>query len=123
MAASNEALKAARDFFGNQPEALILALAEAFDAFASKRHPRAGTTLKKVLAWLPDDLDPWERATAVQEIDAPEKEISNALAYLVRKGHIRRMSYGRYRNVNREEAYLTAPIDAAGYIDFRPNRS
>lgn len=63
---------------------------------------RAGLVLSAVLDWMPDDYDPWKRHSVVSELSGKgsEKEISNALAYLVRKGEIRRLSYGRYaRNV------------------------
>lgn len=61
---------------------------------------RAGTVLGLIIkmlpkkrAWTIDDLK-----TEIKEkgLEAQDKEVYNAMGYLTRKGHIRRVGYGRY---------------------------
>jgi hypothetical protein len=62
--------------------------------------PRAGELLGKIVRWIPRDsawtVDDAKREVAAQGIEASPKEIYNAIAYLSRKGHVRRIGYGRY---------------------------
>lgn len=64
--------------------------------------PRAGQVLgaivrllprQKSKAWTTDEVKDW---VAGEGIGASNKEIYNALGYLARKGHIKRVGYGRY---------------------------
>lgn len=62
--------------------------------------PRAGEILGTVTRFLPRKSD-WSVAdikgeVAVAGVRATSKEIYNALGYLVRKGHVKRVGYGRY---------------------------
>lgn len=62
--------------------------------------PRAGELLGKIVRWIPRDsawtVEDAKREVAAQGIEASPKEIYNAIAYLSRKGHVRRIGYGRY---------------------------
>ena len=62
--------------------------------------PRAGELLGKIVRWIPRDsvwtVDDAKREVAAQGIEASPKKIYNAIAYLSRKGHVRRIGYGRY---------------------------
>jgi hypothetical protein len=62
--------------------------------------PRAGEVLGKIVRWIPRDsswtVEDAKRGVAAQGGSAPPKEIYNAIAYLTRKRHVRRIGYGRY---------------------------
>lgn len=62
--------------------------------------PRAGEVLGEIVRLLPQRQS-WTVAELKQTIDergitASPKEVYNAVSYLTRKGHIRRVGYGRY---------------------------
>jgi hypothetical protein len=61
---------------------------------------RAGKVLGAIVRILPAQkrwtVDQLKQSIADQGIEAPPKEVYNAVGYLVRKGHIRRVGYGRY---------------------------
>ena len=81
--------------------------------------PRAGEVLGKIVHWIPRG-SPWtvedaKRGVAAQGVPAPPKEIYNALAYLTRKGHVRRIGFGRYIV---DGAELTTPDD----LGIEPSR-
>jgi hypothetical protein len=61
---------------------------------------RAGEVLGAIVRILPAQkrwtVDQLKQSIADQGIEAPPKEVYNAVGYLARKGHIRRVGYGRY---------------------------
>jgi hypothetical protein len=62
--------------------------------------PRAGDVLDAVVRLLPRKKD-WSvqdirEGVAEKGVSANPKEVYNAVGYLVRKGHMRRIGYGRY---------------------------
>ncbi|TIQ46744.1 hypothetical protein [Mesorhizobium sp.] len=62
--------------------------------------PRAGEVLEAIVLALPQRRD-WSveelRKTVQQQgVSATPKEVSNAIGYLTRKRHMRRVGYGRY---------------------------
>jgi hypothetical protein len=62
--------------------------------------PRAGDVLDAVVRLLPRKND-WtvqaiREGVAEMGVSANPKEVYNAVGYLVRKGHMRRIGYGRY---------------------------
>jgi hypothetical protein len=62
--------------------------------------PRAGGVLGAVVRLLPRSSE-WtveqvKHQVAAEGVSATSKEIYNAIGYLTRKGHIRRVGYGRY---------------------------
>ncbi len=62
--------------------------------------PRAGEVLGAIVRLLPQ-RESWTVAELKQTIDqrgisATPREVYNAVSYLARKGHIRRVGYGRY---------------------------
>jgi hypothetical protein len=62
--------------------------------------PRAGEVLGAIVHLFPQ-RESWSVAELKQTIDdkgimATPKEVYNAVSYLARKGHIRRVGYGRY---------------------------
>jgi hypothetical protein len=61
---------------------------------------RAGEVLGAVVRLLPAQktwtVDQLKQSIADQGLEAPPKEVYNAVSYLARKGHIRRVGYGRY---------------------------
>lgn len=62
--------------------------------------PRAGEVLGAIVRLLPQ-RESWTVAELKQTIDqrgisATPREVYNAVSYLARKGHIRRIGYGRY---------------------------
>jgi hypothetical protein len=62
--------------------------------------PLAGEVLGKIVRWIPRDsawtVDEAKQGISAQGVSASPKEVYNALAYLTRKGHVRRIGYGRY---------------------------
>jgi hypothetical protein len=62
--------------------------------------PRAGEVLGAIVRLLPRrrdwTVDDLKRSIDAETVEARPKEIYNALGYLVRKGRIRRVGYGRY---------------------------
>jgi hypothetical protein len=62
--------------------------------------PRAGDVLGAVVRWIPRDskwtVEDAKQGVAAQGVAATPKEIYNAIGYLTRKQHIRRIGYGRY---------------------------
>ena len=61
---------------------------------------RAGEVLGAIVRILPAQkrwtVDQLKQSIADQGIEATPKEVYNAVGYLARKGHIRRVGYGRY---------------------------
>jgi hypothetical protein len=62
--------------------------------------PRAGEVLDAVVKLLPRRKD-WtvndlKEQVSAKGVSASPKEVYNAIGYLARKGHIRRIGYGRY---------------------------
>jgi hypothetical protein len=62
--------------------------------------PRAGEVLDAIVKLLPRSKD-WtvqklREEVAEKGVSANPKEVYNAVGYLVRKGHMRRIGYGRY---------------------------
>jgi hypothetical protein len=62
--------------------------------------PRAGEVLGAIVKLLPRQRD-WmvddiRKRVAGTGVGASPKEIYNAIGYLARKGHVRRVGYGRY---------------------------
>ena len=62
--------------------------------------PRAGEVLDTVIRLLPSETA-WtvgkvRQDVAAAGIEATAKEVYNAVGYLARKGHVRRLGYGRY---------------------------
>ncbi|RWC38162.1 MAG: hypothetical protein EOS55_31425 [Mesorhizobium sp.] len=62
--------------------------------------PRAGEVLEAIVLALPQRRD-WSvkelRETVEQQgVSATEKQVANAIGYLTRKKHMRRVGYGRY---------------------------
>ena len=81
----------------NEQRRVLLELTQEAQPIAA---PRAGEVLGKIVRWIPRD-SPWtveeaKRGIAVQGVSASPKAIYNAIAYLTRKGHVRRIGYGRY---------------------------
>lgn len=77
-----------------------LVLAELSDALRPIPVPRAGPVLGSVVRLLPQKEE-WAVSEIKQQVEAEgtqasNKEIYNALGYLTRKGHVRRLGYGRY---------------------------
>jgi Fe2+ or Zn2+ uptake regulation protein len=62
--------------------------------------PRAGEVLDNIVRWIPRDsawtVDEAKQGISEKGVSASPKEVYNALAYLTRKGHVRRIGYGRY---------------------------
>lgn len=62
--------------------------------------PRAGEVLGTIVRLLPNHpqltVENVKERVASEGVQATPKEIYNALGYLTRKGHIRRIGYGRY---------------------------
>jgi predicted transcriptional regulator of viral defense system len=62
--------------------------------------PRAGEVLGEIVRWIPRDsiwtVDEAKQGISEKGVSASPKEVYNALAYLTRKGHVRRIGYGRY---------------------------
>jgi hypothetical protein len=76
------------------------ALAAITEAIRPIPAPRAGEVLGEIVRLLPSRRE-WtveniKREIAARGIGASAKEIYNSLGYLVRKGRIRRVGYGRY---------------------------
>jgi hypothetical protein len=62
--------------------------------------PRAGDVLEAIVRLLPRKSD-WtvndlKEEVSAKGVSASPKEVYNAIGYLTRKGHIRRIGYGRY---------------------------
>jgi hypothetical protein len=62
--------------------------------------PRAGDVLKAIVQLLPQKAD-WsivdlKEQVGASGVSASPKEVYNAIGYLTRKGHVRRVGYGRY---------------------------
>jgi hypothetical protein len=58
--------------------------------------PNAGDVLSAVVAALPAEGE-FDTSEIVEAVDAPRKEIYNALGYLTRRKRITRLAYGRYQ--------------------------
>jgi hypothetical protein len=62
--------------------------------------PRAGALMSIIVRLLPNrkswTIDELKRGVAEQGVEAAPKEVYNAVSYLARKKHIRRVGYGRY---------------------------
>jgi hypothetical protein len=62
--------------------------------------PRAGEILGAIVRLLPRQpnwtTDDIKKEIASQGVSASAREVYNSIGYLVRKGHIRRVGYGRY---------------------------
>jgi len=62
--------------------------------------PRAGEVLGTVVRLMKGGsqltVDTVKRGVASEGVEATSKEIYNALGYLTRKGHVKRIGYGRY---------------------------
>ncbi len=80
-------------------ELVLQKLTDKVQAIAT---PRAGTTLDAVVITfkhnrgIPLTVQQIKSAVADRGVSATPKEIYNALGYLARKEHVRRMSYGQY---------------------------
>jgi hypothetical protein len=75
-------------------------LAELNRLFRPIPTERAGDVLSTIVRLLPSRRD-WKvedlrRSIDAQKVEATPKEVYNALSYLVRKGRVRRIGYGRY---------------------------
>ena len=75
-------------------------LRELTDVLCPIPAPRAGEVLGAIVRMLPRRHD-WnvadvKRQVSEEGVQATTKAIYNALGYLTRKGHIRRVGYGRY---------------------------
>ena len=62
--------------------------------------PRAGEVLGTIVQLLPEKRE-WTVEDVKKEVDASgvsasAKDVYNAIGYLARKGHVRRIGYGRY---------------------------
>ena len=64
---------------------------------------RAGDVLGAVIRFLPKlnkpegwTVDEVKKHVANQGVEAPAKDVYNAIGYLAKKGHIQRIGYGRY---------------------------
>jgi hypothetical protein len=80
-----------------EKEALLKELSRAINPIAA---PRAGGVLSAIIRLVPKEHE-WTMAFLKKEVegaglDATDKEIYNAIGYLTRKKHIRRVGYGRY---------------------------
>jgi hypothetical protein len=75
-------------------------LAELLEILRPIPAPRAGELLGVVVKFLPQrkdwSVDEIRRRIEEKGIGATSKEIYNAIGYLNRKGHVRRVGYGRY---------------------------
>jgi hypothetical protein len=75
-------------------------LREVINAIRPIVVPRAGEVMGAIVRLLPRQqnwtIDDLKEQIALQGIAATAKEVYNSLGYLVRKGHIRRVGYGRY---------------------------
>lgn len=62
--------------------------------------PRAGEVLGALVRLLPQQrswtVEALKESVEASGVEAPSKELYNALGYLTRKGRIRRVGYGRY---------------------------
>ena len=62
--------------------------------------PRAGEVLGAIIRLLPSrkawTIEELKQCVAERGVEAEAKEVYNAVGYLARKGHIRRVGYGRY---------------------------
>lgn len=75
-------------------------LRELTDVLRPIATPRAGKVLGAIVQLLPRERE-WnvaevKKQVAEEGVQATTKAIYNALGYLTRKGHIRRVGYGRY---------------------------
>lgn len=80
--------------------------------------PRAGEVLGAIVRLLPQRQS-WSVAELKQTIDergisATPKEVYNAVSYLNRKGHVRRVGYGRYLIDG------VLPVVTANYLGGQP---
>lgn len=62
--------------------------------------PRAGDILRAIVKFLPRQTE-WTVNNVAENVasagvEASKREIYNALSYLVRRGYVQRVSYGRY---------------------------
>jgi hypothetical protein len=62
--------------------------------------PRAGDVLQAIVHLLPQKAD-WsigdlKESVGASGVSATPKEVYNAIGYLTRKGHVRRVGYGKY---------------------------
>jgi hypothetical protein len=75
-------------------------LREITEAIRPISAPRAGEVLGAIVRLLPRrqkwTIEDIKREIASQGIIATAKEVYNSIGYLARKGHIRRVGYGRY---------------------------
>jgi hypothetical protein len=75
-------------------------LQEIIDAIRPIPAPRAGEVLGAIVRFLPRrrqwTVDDIKREVAALSIEAAPKEIYNSMGYLVRKGRVKRIGYGRY---------------------------
>jgi hypothetical protein len=75
-------------------------LQEIIEAIRPIPAPRAGEVLGSIVRFLPRrvewTVDEIKHEVAALRIEATPKEIYNSLGYLVRKGRVRRVGYGRY---------------------------
>ncbi len=82
----------------NEREQVRRALQEELRPIAT---PRGGEVLSAIVYLLPrrESWTPQDFKSDVSElgVEATDKEIQNALAYLTRRGHLRRIGYGQYR--------------------------
>lgn len=85
---------------GLSPEERARVLSEITEIIRPISAPRAGEILGKIIKLLPRQknwtVEELKQQVAEEGIEAEPKEVYNAVSYLARKGHIRRIGYGRY---------------------------